>query len=56
MIWRTIARLVREGLTAEVAIEQIHRAYDYGASPTDIMWEMIKDKRRRPDDIHPNLK
>ena len=56
MIWKTIARLVREGLTAEVAIERIHGAYGYGTSPTVIMWEMIKDKRRRPDGIHPNLK
>ena len=55
MVWRTIARLVRAGLTAEVAIERIHRVYGYDTSPTKIMWEMIKDKKRYQDGIHPNL-
>ena len=27
MVWRTIARLVQAGLTAEVAVERIHRVY-----------------------------
>jgi hypothetical protein len=55
MIWKTIARLVRGGLTPEVAIDRIHRAYGYSTTPTKIMWTMIKDKRRYPGGIHPNL-
>ena len=56
LVWQTIARLVRGGLTAEVAIERINRAYGYSTSPTKIMETMIKDKRRYPAGIHPNLK
>ena len=36
MIWKTIARLVRGGLTPEVAIDRIHRAYGYSTTPTKI--------------------
>ena len=33
MVWRTIARSVRAGFTAEAAIERIHRVYGYNTSP-----------------------
>ena len=55
MVWRTIARSVRAGLTAEAAIERIHRVYGYNTSPTKTMWQMIKDKKRYQEGIHPNL-
>ena len=55
LVWKTIARLVRGGLSAEVAIARINSAYGYSTSPTKIMETMIKDKRRYPCGIHPNL-
>ena len=50
-----VMRYFTSALSA-VAIEPIHRAYGYDTSPTEIMWETIKDKRRHLDGIHPNLK
>ena len=55
LVWQTIARLVRGGLSAEVAIERINRVYGYGSSTTKIIETMVKDKRRYPGGIHPNL-
>ena len=56
-VWQTIARLVRGGLTSEVAIERIYGVYGYNTSSTSqIMTAMVKDKRREPGGLHPNLR
>ena len=55
-VWQTIARLVRGGLTAEVAIEQIYGVYGYDSSPTKIMTALVRDKERHPGGLHPNLR
>ena len=53
-VWETIARLVRGGLTAEVAIERIYSVYGYDSSTTKIMTGMVRDKKRHPGGLHPN--
>ena len=55
-VWETIARLVRGGLTAEVAIERIYSVYGYDSSTTKIMTGMVRDKKRHPGGLHPNLR
>ena len=55
IVWQAIARQVRAGLTAEVAIGRIRSAYGYDASPTKTIVAMVRDKRRYADGIHPNL-
>ena len=56
LVWQTMARLVRGGLTAEVAIDRIHSVYGYDSSTSKIMTTMVKDKRRYPGGMHPNLR
>jgi hypothetical protein len=56
LVWQTMARLVRGGLTAEVAIGRLHSVYGYDSSTSKIMTTMVKDKRRYPGGMHPNLR
>ena len=56
LVWQTMARLVRGGLTAEVAIDRIHSVYGYDSSTSKIMTTMVNDKRRYPGGMHPNLR
>ena len=56
LIWQTIARLVRGGLTPEVAIERIYGVYGYNSSTSKIMTAMVKDKRRETGGLQPNLR
>ena len=55
-VWQTIARLVRGGLTAEVAIERIYGVYVYDSSTRKIMTSMVRDKRVHSGGLHPNLR
>ena len=55
-VWQTIARLVRGSLTAEVAIERIYSVYGYDSSPTKIITALVRDKKRHPGGLHPNLR
>ena len=48
IVWQTLARLVRGGLTAEVTIERLHSVYGYGSSTSKIMTTMVKDNKRYP--------
>ena len=54
-VWKTIARLVRGGRTAELAVIEIQKVYGFQLSVTKIIDSMIKDKARYTGEIHPNL-
>ena len=56
LVWQTMARLVRGGLTAEIAIGRLHSVYGYDSSTSKIMTTMVRDKRRYPGGMHPNLR
>ena len=53
---QTIARLVRGGLTSEVAIERIYSVYGYNSSTNKIMTAMVKDKHRETGGLPSNLR
>ena len=55
-VWQTIARLVRGSLAAEVVIERIYSVYGYDSSPTKIITALVRDKKRHPGGLHPNLR
>ena len=55
-MWKAVARLVRGGRTAELAVIEIQKAYGFQSSVTKIIDAMIKDKERYPGAIHPNLR
>ncbi|KAL7540543.1 hypothetical protein ACHAWF_008540 [Thalassiosira exigua] len=52
-IWKLIEKLVKDGFTAEVAINKIHQVYGYNTSITKIIKGIVADKKRGG---HPNLK
>ena len=54
-MWKTIARLVRGGQTAERAIIEIQKAYGFNTSVTRIIGVMICDKDMYPGGIQPNI-
>ena len=44
-LWDTVARLVRGGLTSNVAIDRIYGIYGRNATVTDITNSMLRDRR-----------
>ena len=54
VIWSMVCGLVRLGITAEVAIDQIYSAYGEQTSVTDIINAIKKD--RRDGTLNPNLR
>ena len=55
LVWKTIDRLVRGGLSAEIAIARIRGVYGERTCVTKIMELMVRDKRRYPAQVHPRL-
>ena len=45
VVWDTVARLVRGGLTSNVAIDRIYGIYGRNATVTDITNSMLRDRR-----------
>ena len=45
VLWEAVARLVRAGYTAHVAIDRIYEAYGVDKTVSQIINQMMKDRR-----------
>ena len=54
VVWDQVSRMIRSGLSADVAIEQIYTSYGQGSSVTDIINRLRFDKKhnRLPQSLH----
>ena len=54
-VWHVLDHLVRGGRTAERAVLELRRVYGFKSSVSKVIEALVKDKKRFPGGIHPNL-